>query len=146
MLFLVLLVLMLGTICACVALALEISSLKSKVTPFNMEILSAVETQQQDLSDVVKEMNISLLQLQMDTSFDVQRLTQLLNITLYLQNTTFISASIQQLNTSLNDQYSALNDNFQQLNSSISSVNASFLVSFQQLLIPQGTAEEVAFL
>ena len=43
MLFLVVLVLMLGTICACVAFAVEISNLKS--TPNNMEISSTVDAQ-----------------------------------------------------------------------------------------------------
>ena len=74
MLFLVVLVLMLGTICACIAFALEISDLKSKTPLTDTENSFATDTQQQDLSDMVKEINNSLLQFQMDTSFDYQGL------------------------------------------------------------------------
>ena len=135
MLFLVVLVLMLGTICACIAFALEISDLKSKTPLTDTENSFATDTQQQDLSDMVKEINNSLLQFQMDTSFDYQGLkglTQQLNTTLNLQfqavimsmtlNALKFSASIRQLNTS----HFALNNNFQQLNSFIGSVSASF--------------------
>ena len=121
-LFLVVLVLMLGTICVCVAFALEISNLKSHY-PLN-------NTQQQDLSDAIREMNTSLLQLQMD-SFDVRGLTNQLNTSLDLQFQK-LQAVISSVSTKqqLNASYSALNDDFQQL---INSVNSSFSVSIQQL-------------
>ena len=72
MLFLVVLVLMLGTICACVAFALEISNLKSR---------APLDIQQQDLSDA--EMNTSLLQLQIDAQ-NLARLIQQLQTQLIL--------------------------------------------------------------
>ena len=60
--FLVVLVLMLGTICICVAFALEISNLKSKVTPINTEISSPVDTKNDFalFSASIQQLNTSL--------------------------------------------------------------------------------------
>ena len=103
MLFLVVLVLMLGTICACVAFALEISNLKSKTPLINTELSSATDTQLQDLSDAVKEVNTSLLQLQMDTYQGLTGLTQELNTTFNLQ----FQAVIMSMTVSIRQQLNA---------------------------------------
>ena len=134
MAFVIVFSLLLGTAGACVAFALQITTLKSEIASLKMKSCTSLEHQlntsiYQQLSQ--QNSSINFVYLQLNTSIDMlyQQLSQ--------QNASLDSA-YQQLNTSLNEQLSQQNASaYQQLNTSLyeqlSQQNASLDSAYQQL-------------
>ena len=122
LLFVLVIALLLGTVCACVVLALEISTLKSEMFSFQKE------TQQ---SQNASEMNIDNLSQQQLSFAETQELNMSLG-----ENIRLLSAAHQQLNMSLEEKFqqsSAANQQLSAANQQLSAANQQLSAANQQL-------------
>ena len=122
LLFVLVIALLLGTVCACVVLALEISTLKSEMFSFQKE------TQQ---SQNASETNIKNLSQQQLSFAENQELNMSLG-----ENIRQLSAANQQLNMSLEEKFrqlSAANQQLSAANQQLSAANQQLSAANQQL-------------